>query len=65
VVSLASDAPADLERYIHDNPQVLLMVSSSSDDMLQRLVARGQRRRRTKGLQVPLVVLAQEADRAA
>ena len=41
------------------------MVSSSSDDMLQRLVARGQRRRRTKGLQVPLVVLAQEADRAA
>jgi len=28
-------------------------------------VARGQRRRRTKGLQVPLVVLAQETDRAA
>jgi hypothetical protein len=65
VVSLASDAPADLERYIHDNPQVLLMVSSSSDDMLQRLVERGQRRHRAKGLQVPLVVLAQDADRAA
>ena len=65
VVSLPGDGPADLERYIHDNPQVLLMVSSSSDDMLQRLVARGQRRNRTKGLQVPLVVLAQDVDRAA
>jgi hypothetical protein len=65
VVSLTGDGPADLERYIHDNPQVLLMVSSSSDDMLQRLVAPAQRRRRANGLQVPLVVLAQDADRAA
>ena len=65
LVSLPGEGPADLERYIHDNPQVLLMVSSSSDDMLQRLVTRGPRRRRAKGLQVPLVVLAQDADRAA
>ena len=65
LVSLSGDGPAELERYIHDNPQVLLMVSSSSDDMLQRLVVRGQRRHRGKGLQVPLVVLAQDADRAA
>ena len=65
VVSLAGTGRGDLESYIHDNPQVLLMVSSSTDDMLQRLVGPGQRRRRTRGLQVPLVVLAQDADRAA
>lgn len=65
VVSLPGEGPDGLERYIHDNPQVLLMVSSSSDDMLQRLAARGQRKCRGKGLQVPLVVLAQDADRAA
>ena len=65
VVALADDSPARLARYIRDNPQVVVLVSSGSDDPLQSLVGRGRRACLPNGLPVPLVVVAQGTDRAA
>ena len=65
VVPLEGNGPDQLARYIRDNPQVVLIVSSDGDAPVQAIVGRGRRSRLGQNLAVPLVVLAHDADCAA